>query len=73
MGPRINAAGRTGSPDLGVRLLTSVNDDEVSAISEKLNDLNKDRQNIEKNVLTEAIEKVEYSNKQQNLNSHPDS
>mgnify|MGYP001158611146 FL=1 len=71
LGPRINAAGRTGSPDLGVRLLTSVNDDEVSAISEKLNDLNKDRQNIEKNVLTEAIEKVEDSIKQQNLNSPP--
>ena len=71
LGPRINAAGRTGSPDLGVRLLTSVNDDEVSAISEKLNDLNKDRQNIEKNVLTEAIEKVEYSIKRQNLNSLP--
>ena len=71
LGPRINAAGRTGSPDLGVRLLTSVNNDEVSAISEKLNDLNKDRQNIERNVLIEAIEKVEDSIKQQNLNSPP--
>ena len=37
IGPRINAAGRTGASDLGFRLLTSQSEDEVMAISERLN------------------------------------
>ena len=48
LGPRINAAGRTGSPELGFRLLTSDNEDETNAIADKLNQLNQERQNIEK-------------------------
>ena len=36
IGPRINAAGRTGASDLGNRLLTSQSEDEDKAISERL-------------------------------------
>ena len=73
LGPRINAAGRTGSPDLGLRLLTSDNKDEVEAIAEKLNDLNKKRQTIEKRVLEESISKVEKFKNDNNLNTYPSS
>ena len=63
LGPRINAAGRTGSPELGFRLLTSDNNDETNAIADKLNELNKERQNIERKVLDQSLEKVEnYKN-----------
>ena len=73
LGPRINAAGRTGSPDLGLRLLTSDNKDEVDAIAEKLNDLNKKRQTIEKIVLEQSISKVEEFKDDNNLNTYPSS
>ena len=73
LGPRINAAGRTGSSDLGYRLLTSDNKDEVDAIAEKLNDLNKKRQNIEKKVLEESLTKIEMLMEDKNLNTYPSS
>jgi single-stranded-DNA-specific exonuclease len=71
LGPRINAAGRTGSPELGFRLLTSDNEDETNAIADKLNQLNQERQNIEKEVLDQSIEKVENHMLQNGLNDYP--
>ena len=73
IGPRINAAGRTGASDLGVRLLTSNNEDEVLAISERLNNLNKQRQNIEETVLFEAINNIENNISIKKLNTFPNS
>ena len=73
LGPRINAAGRTGSPELGFRLLTSDNEDETNAIADKLNQLNQERQNIEKEVLDQSIEKVENHMLQNGLNDYPTS
>ncbi len=71
LGPRINAAGRTGSPELGFRLLTSNNEDETNAIADKLNQLNQERQNIEKEVLDQSIEKVENYMLKNGLNDYP--
>ena len=71
LGPRINAAGRTGSPELGFRLLTSNDSDETNAIADKLNDLNKERQAIEKKVLDESIEMVEDQMQEFGLNDYP--
>ena len=71
LGPRINAAGRTGSPELGFRLLTSDNEDETNAIADKLNHLNQERQNIEKEVLDQSIEKVENHMLKNSLNDYP--
>ena len=73
IGPRINAAGRTGAYDLGVRLLTSNSEDEVLAISERLNNLNKQRQNIEETVLFEAINNIENNITIKKLNTFPNS
>ena len=73
IGPRINAAGRTGASDLGVRLLTSNSEDEVLAISERLNNLNKQRQNIEETVLFEAINNIENNITIKKLNTFPNS
>ena len=73
IGPRINAAGRTGASDLGFRLLTSDSEDEVLAISERLNNLNKQRQNIEETVLFEAINIIEDNISNKKLNTIPNS
>ena len=73
LGPRINAAGRTGSPELGYRLLTSDNNDETNAIADKLNELNKERQNIERKVLDQSLEKIENYMKENGLNDYPSS
>ncbi|MBT4911597.1 MAG: single-stranded-DNA-specific exonuclease RecJ, partial [Alphaproteobacteria bacterium] len=73
IGPRINAAGRTGASDLGFRLLTSQSDDEVMAISERLNNLNQQRQNIEQTVLFEATNIIEEELVSKKLNLIPNS
>lgn len=58
LGPRINAGGRVGKSDLGVRLLTTQDPDEAREIAEELNRLNEERRAIEAEVQqsAEAIE-----------------
>ncbi len=50
LGPRINAGGRVGRADLGVRLLTTRDPDEARAIATELDRLNEERRTIEGNV-----------------------
>jgi single-stranded-DNA-specific exonuclease len=47
LGPRINAGGRVGKSDLGVRLLTTTDPEEARAIATELDRLNEDRRAIE--------------------------
>ncbi|URW76699.1 single-stranded-DNA-specific exonuclease RecJ [Sphingomonas donggukensis] len=54
LGPRINAGGRVGKSDLGVRLLTTDDPDEARAIAEELDRLNEERRAIEAGVQVEA-------------------
>ena len=54
LGPRINAGGRVGKSDLGVRLLTTEDPDEAQAIAEELDRLNEERRAIEAEVQAEA-------------------
>jgi single-stranded-DNA-specific exonuclease len=54
LGPRINAGGRVGKSDLGVRLLTTTNPDEARSIAEELDQLNNERRAIEAGVQAEA-------------------
>ena len=54
-GPRINAGGRVGKADLGVRLLTTEDADEAETIAAELNRLNEERRAIEMQV-TEAAD-----------------
>lgn len=55
LGPRINAGGRVGQADLGVRLLTSEEAGEAQQIAAELDRLNQDRRDIEAMVLAEAL------------------
>lgn len=56
LGPRINAGGRVGKSDLGVRLLTTENPAEAREIAAELERLNEERRAIETLVLEAAEE-----------------
>ena len=56
LGPRINAGGRVGKSDLGVRLLTTGDPQEAADIAQELCRLNEERRAIEAVVLDAAIE-----------------
>jgi len=55
LGPRINAGGRVGKSDLGVRLLTTEDPEEARVIAEELERLNLERRTIE-TLVCEAAE-----------------
>jgi len=54
LGPRINAGGRVGKSDLGVRLLTSTDPEEAREIAAELDRLNEERRAIEMLVSDQA-------------------
>jgi single-stranded-DNA-specific exonuclease len=58
LGPRINAGGRVGKSDLGVRLLTSTDPEEARAIAIELDRLNEERRAIEMLVCEQAEEQA---------------
>ena len=54
LGPRINAGGRVGKSDLGVRLLTATDPEEAREIAAELDRLNEERRAIEMLVCEQA-------------------
>jgi single-stranded-DNA-specific exonuclease len=54
LGPRINAGGRVGKSDLGVRLLTATDPEEARVIAAELDRLNEERRAIEMLVTDQA-------------------
>ncbi len=54
LGPRINAGGRVGTSDLGMRLLSTFDENEAEKIANELEELNVLRREIESAVLEEA-------------------
>lgn len=58
-GPRINAAGRMGSPDMAFQLLMTESAKEAESLAEALDSENKARQKEERQVVKEAIKEVE--------------
>lgn len=54
LGPRINAGGRIGRADLGVRLLLEQDATEAGAMAAELDRLNRERQTIEQVTLAQA-------------------
>ena len=58
LGPRINAGGRVGKSDLGVRLLTCTDPDEARTIAAELDRLNEERRAIEMLVCEHAEEQA---------------
>jgi len=58
LGPRLNAAGRLGHAQDAVTLLTTADPQAAMAIAKKLDRQNRQRQNLEKQILAEAEEQV---------------
>lgn len=71
LGPRVNAGGRVGKSDLGVRLLTTEDAIEARDIAEALNRLNAERQAIEAQVLEEALMQVDERLSRMRANTPP--
>ena len=55
IGPRINAGGRVGESDLGVKILTTDDAFEAAALAQRLSAYNEERKAIEAGVLEEAL------------------
>ena len=64
LAPRLNACGRIGDVRLGLRLLVTDDQQEAMEIAQALDGENRNRQNIERAIYEEALEKVQ----QQGLN-----
>jgi single-stranded-DNA-specific exonuclease len=58
-GPRINAGGRVGQADLGVRLLTTKDEEEARDLAEALEHFNAERKALEALALEEALAQAE--------------
>jgi len=59
LGPRINAMGRVGAPEVALNLLLTKDKNEARRLANILNQENRARRKIERKVLAEAMEKVE--------------
>ena len=58
LGPRINAGGRIGKPDLGAQLLISQDLEAAKAMAERLDQLNFERRNLENQIKEAALEQA---------------
>lgn len=58
LGPRVNAGGRIGKADLGARLLSTDDPVEAKAMAVRLDELNKDRREVETQVRELALEQA---------------
>tara|TARA_B100000686_G_scaffold351652_1_gene451026 strand:+ start:583 stop:2325 length:1743 start_codon:yes stop_codon:yes gene_type:complete len=59
LGPRLNAAGRLGKADTGLDLLVSKDLEEAMELAQQLDKVNRERQEVQKWTLKEALHKVE--------------
>ena len=62
--PRINACGRMGNEKLALDLFLCKDYEEAKKLAIKLNEYNIERQNIEKRIFDEAVEKIEKEEKE---------
>jgi single-stranded-DNA-specific exonuclease len=59
LAPRINAAGRLCRPEIALELLLAVDDEVAKPLAERLEELNRERQQVEDRILREAVAQVE--------------
>ena len=59
LGPRINAAGRMHTADKVVKLLTTESEDVATRIASELDQVNQERQDLEKHIQEQAVEIIE--------------
>lgn len=69
LAPRINAAGRVGKGEDGVRLLTATNYDDAIEIAKLLDEENRERQGLEENILKEALDMIDSKPSMRNKRS----
>jgi len=67
--PRINAAGRIGSPEDAVRLLLTDDMDEAIRIASILDNYNRERQEIERKILNEVLQIIETKSRDKTIKS----
>ena len=58
LGPRLNAAGRLGQAQLGVELLTCENEERSVALAQYIDELNKNRDSLERTIIRAAKKQV---------------
>jgi single-stranded-DNA-specific exonuclease len=59
LGPRLNAAGRLSTAEKSLRLLLTNDPDEAAALAAELDEQNRTRQNVEKEILAAAMATIE--------------
>lgn len=59
LAPRLNACGRMGKADLALELILTQDRAEAQNIALELNEINKERQEVEKKIISDAIEIIE--------------
>jgi single-stranded-DNA-specific exonuclease len=59
LGPRLNAAGRLSTAEKSLRLLLTADEDEAAALAMELDQENRARQEVEKEILAAAIKTIE--------------
>ncbi len=64
--PRINACGRMGKAEEALKLLLSKNINEVTELTTKLNEHNRERQETEKSIFENAIQQIEKEHLEEN-------
>lgn len=60
LAPRLNAAGRIGTPELALELLLTEDCQEADVLATRLNQANQERQKVEADVLAEAWQMLEH-------------
>ena len=59
LGPRLNAAGRLSTAEKSLRLLLTHDEDEATALAIELDQQNRTRQEVEKQILAAAVETID--------------
>ncbi len=59
LGPRLNAAGRLSTAEKSLRLLLTRDESEAAMLATELDQQNRERQEVEKQMLTAAIEEID--------------
>ena len=66
IGPRLNASGRLGQAQLGVELLTCESEDRAKALAEYIDQLNKNRDSLDRKILRAANKLIKENHQPEN-------
>lgn len=61
--PRLNASGRISHAEKGVQLLLTSDAVQAESLAETLNELNKERQDIEHHIVSQAVQQIEQDHR----------